>query len=117
MSEYNIRSPIHPSSLLPLSVISITTHSAVLSSQDAPLNKLSTGGFFGSRRTGGDRQSSSWFGLFVKFLLLIGVAAGAAYGYKAYKLRNRQPSFSSTGKFGGLGTDFGDRSYGTRRRF
>ncbi|KAG8221260.1 legume-like lectin family-domain-containing protein, partial [Butyriboletus roseoflavus] len=98
-------------------VISITTHSAMLSSQDAPLNKLSTGsGFFGSHRTGGSHQSS-WLALFVKFLFLVGVAAGAAYGYKAYKLRSRRGGLSSAGTLGGLGMGFEDRSYGSRRRF
>ncbi|KAH0829134.1 legume-like lectin family-domain-containing protein [Lanmaoa asiatica] len=96
-------------------VISITTHSAVLSSQDAPLNKLSTGGgLFGSRR---NRQSSSWFAFFLKLLFLVAVAFGGAYGYKAYKLRGRHGGFSATGTFGGLGMDFGDRSHASRRRF
>lgn len=98
----------------PPSVISITTHSAVLSSKDAPLNKLSSGGgLFGSRRSGGSRQSS-WLAFFVKFLFLVGVAAGAAYGYKTYMIRSRRGGLSSAGT---LGMGFGDRSYGSRRRF
>lgn len=121
-------SPIRPPSFgAPLtsshptpSVISVTTHSAVLSSTDAPLNKLSSGGLFGSRRGGGSHQSS-WLGFFVKLLLFVGLCVGGAYAYKAYQLRSRHGAFSSSsaGTFGGgLGADFGNRrSYASRRRF
>ena len=101
------------------SVISITTHSAVLSSQDAPLNKLSKSGLFGSRRTDGARQGS-WFAFFLKSVLFLGLCVGGVQGYKAYVRRGRHGGFAApTGgnAFGGLGMD-GDRSsYGSRRRF
>ncbi|KAF8435055.1 legume-like lectin family-domain-containing protein [Boletus edulis BED1] len=92
-------------------VISITTHSAVLSSQDAPLNKLtSSGGLFGSRHTDGSARGSSWLGWIIKLLFLAGVCVGGAYGYKAYKSRGRH------GVLSGLGMD-DRRGYGSRRRF
>ncbi|KAG6381972.1 ER lumen protein retaining receptor-domain-containing protein [Boletus reticuloceps] len=92
-------------------VISITTHSAVLSSQDAPLNKLtSSGRLFGSRHADGSARGSSWLGWLIKLLFLAGVCVGGAYGYKAYKFRGRH------GVLSGLGMD-DRRGYGSRRRF
>ncbi|KAF8554927.1 hypothetical protein OG21DRAFT_1439471 [Imleria badia] len=98
-------------------VISITTHSAVFSSKDTPLNKLATGGgLLGGRRTGGSHPS--WLAFFVKLLFFVGLCVGLAYGYKAYTLRGRHGAFSTRGTFGGLGMDFGDRQgYASRRRF
>ncbi|KAF9243190.1 concanavalin A-like lectin/glucanase domain-containing protein [Melanogaster broomeanus] len=69
-------------------VVSVTTHSAVLSSADAPRDKLSSG-LFGRRPDG----RSSWLSFFVKLFLFVGACAGGAYGYKAYKLRSRYGGF------------------------
>lgn len=89
-------------------MISITTHSAVLSATDAPLNKLA-----GSGRRGA-HQSGSWLAFFAKLLAFVGACVGGTYGYKAYVRRGRHGAFSA-GTFGGM--DFGDRSYASRRRF
>ncbi|KAI9463819.1 hypothetical protein HD554DRAFT_2330155 [Boletus coccyginus] len=60
-------------------MISITTHSAVLSSQDAPLNKL--------------------------LLSFVGLCIGGAYGYyKVYKLRNRHGALSTGHNLGCRGS-------------
>jgi len=98
-------------------VISITTHSAILSSQDAPLDKLATGSLFGRRPGKQPSSSSSWLGFFLKLVLFVGVCAGCVYGYRAYARRSRYGGFG-----GGLGMSmdslFGDRrSYASRRRF
>ncbi|KIJ66033.1 hypothetical protein HYDPIDRAFT_130167 [Hydnomerulius pinastri MD-312] len=89
-------------------VISITTHSAVLSSADAPRDKLSSS-LFSRHPTSG----SSWLGFFVKLSLFAGVCAGGVYGYKAYVLRSRYGGFRTggPGSFGGFG------EYSSRRRF
>ncbi|KAI9568791.1 legume-like lectin family-domain-containing protein [Boletus coccyginus] len=100
-------------------VISIATYSAILSSQDAPLNKLSSGGLFGGRRHSDGSPPSSWLAFFVKLLAFVGLCVGGAYGYKAYKLRHRHGGAFGGGGFGMM--DFGDRpsssSYASRRRF
>ncbi|KAG9312132.1 legume-like lectin family-domain-containing protein [Chiua virens] len=101
-------------------IISITTSSAILSSQDAPLNKLSSGGFFGGgRRPDGSR--SSWLSYFVKLVFLAAMCVGGVYGFKAYQLRSRRRHHGTAfadngaGAFGGFGMS--DRGYGSRRRF
>ncbi|KAH7883239.1 legume-like lectin family-domain-containing protein [Phlebopus sp. FC_14] len=91
-------------------VISVTTWSAVLSSKDAPRDKLSTG-IFGRRPEG---ASGSWLGFFVKLFLFAGACVGLLYTYKAYVLRSRYGGFRTggPGSFGG----FGDMGYSSRRR-
>ena len=36
------------------------------------------------------KSSGSWFGTFFKFLLFLGVLAGAFYGFKAYKKKQKR---------------------------
>jgi mannose-binding lectin 2 len=95
-------------------VISITTHSAIFSSNDAPLNKLADG-LLGGRRPGTAARASSWFGFVVKLLFFAGVCVGGVYGYKAYALRGRHGF--GLGPLGGM-MDFDRRpAYASRRRF
>ncbi|KAF8841691.1 hypothetical protein BDN67DRAFT_996034 [Paxillus ammoniavirescens] len=95
-------------------VISVTTHSAVLSSKDAPRDKLSGNGMFGRRPDG---ARSSWFLFVVKLILFLGAVVGVLYGYKAYTLRTQHGGFmkGGPGTFGGFG-DGGYGGYSSRRR-
>jgi len=96
-------------------VISITTHSAVLSSQDSPLNKLEKGSLFG-RRPDGSRQPSSWFAFFTKLFLFVGLCVGGVYAYKAYTRRGRYGHVFPPSVTGLGGLRMEDR-YESRRRF
>ncbi|KAH7925298.1 hypothetical protein BV22DRAFT_1065213 [Leucogyrophana mollusca] len=92
-------------------VISVTTWSAILSSEDAPRDKLTGGGLFSKKR--GSEGSGSWLGFFFKLFLFGGVCVGAFYGYKTYVVRGRHGGFGSSG-FGGLGDRMG---YNSGKRF
>jgi mannose-binding lectin 2 len=107
---YCILQQVPPANTL-LSVISVTTWSAILSASDAQRNKFGGGGSGKgtfSRRSGAESQGGSWFGLILKLVLFVGVCAGASYGYKTYTLNKRRGYGGSA--FGGLG-------YESRRRF
>ncbi|EGO00772.1 hypothetical protein SERLA73DRAFT_178703 [Serpula lacrymans var. lacrymans S7.3] len=97
-------------------VISVTSWSAVLSSEDAPRDKLG-GRIFSSSR---GSQSGSWFGFLFKLFLFAGVCAGAFYGYKSYTVKNNN-RYGYSGTFGSTGGTFGqlgDRlGYTSGKRF
>ncbi|CAL1711508.1 unnamed protein product [Somion occarium] len=78
-------------------IISITTYSAILSSPDAPRDKIGVGIGSSSRLAG----SSSYFWTLVKFALFVGVCAGAFYGYRTYSSRQ-----------GGAGLGMGGQRFG-----
>lgn len=108
MSTSCIRQQVPPVNTL-LSVISVTTWSAILSASDAQRNKFGASGkgTF-SRKSGAESQGGSWLGFIFKILLFVAVCAGASYGYKTYTLNKRRGYGGSA--FGGLG-------YENRRRF
>lgn len=93
-----------------LSVVSVTTWSAILSASDEQRNKLGGGSGKGasSRKAGAESQGGSWFGFFFKLLLFAAVCAGVMYGYKTYMLNQRK---------GYRGSPFGSLGYESRRRF
>jgi mannose-binding lectin 2 len=93
-----------------LSVISVTTWSAILSASDAQRNRFGSGSGKGtfSRKSGAESQGGSWLGFVFKLLLFVAVCVGAMFGYKTYALNKRRGYGGSA--FGGLG-------YESRRRF
>jgi len=100
-------------------IISVTTWSAILSSEDAPRNKLRSGG--GIFTASQSLQSGSWLMFFLKFFAFAGACAGAFFGYKSYSRRNRQRYGNGFGldrpMFGGLG-QLGERmGYMNGKRF
>jgi len=80
-----------------LSIISVTTYSAVLSKDDSPRDKLNTAGksIFAADST----SSGSWLGFFFKIFLFAAVCAGAFYGYQHYVARNGHYGMRGLGSF------------------
>lgn len=91
-----------------LSVISVTTWSAILSASDAQRNRMGGNSRGSLRKDVADSRGGSWLGFFFKLLLFAGVCVGATYGYKTYVLNQRRNYGGSP--FGGLG-------YESRRQF
>jgi mannose-binding lectin 2 len=93
-----------------LSVISVTTWSAILSASDAQRNRFGSGSGKGtfSRKSGAESQGGSWLGFVFKLLLFVAVCGGAMFGYKTYALNKRR---------GYGGSAFGVLGYESRRRF
>jgi mannose-binding lectin 2 len=85
--------------LVCLSIISVTTYSAILSSTNNPRGKIQPEG----------SGYSGWFWTLAKIVFFIGAVAGALYGYKTYTLRSahnfnsypRSPGIGGTGLGGG----------------
>ncbi|KAA1476487.1 hypothetical protein DENSPDRAFT_843467 [Dentipellis sp. KUC8613] len=72
-------------------IISVSTHSAVLSQPEAPRNKMRT------------FTTESFSFPFIKVLLFLGVCAGGFYGWRTYTRRNARGGFGNAGGFGGFG--------------
>lgn len=80
------------------SIISVTTYSAILSSPDAPRDKI---GVAGSK----PQIEGSFFWTLIKLIMFVGVCAGAFYGYKNYAQRQGggvTAPFGGAPSFGGL---------------
>lgn len=65
----------------PFSIISVSSHTAVLSRPDSGRDKI--------KERPPPTEEGSWFGFFFKLLLLAGVVAGGYYGYQEYLRRQR----------------------------
>ena len=89
----------------PISIISITSYSAILSHPESPPNKY--GKHLRTVRSGG-----TWLGFFFKLLLLAGVVAGGYYGWQEYQRRQRYGEFG-----GGFGGAYGMRTPGASGSF
>ena len=81
-----------------LSIIAVSTSTAILSDPAAPRDKF---------RAPDSSSSGSFFGTLFKLILFVGVCVGAVYGYQTYT-RKRGGGFGG-GLGGGLG---GRRGYG-----
>ena len=65
----------------PFSIISVSSHTAVLSRPDSGRDKI--------KERPPPTEEGTWFGFFFKLLLLAGVVAGGYYGYQEYLRRQR----------------------------
>jgi len=92
-------------------IITVSTHTAILSSIDAPRDKM-----VGAKSSLAGQSESSSFGAFFKFILFIGVCAGALYGYKTYMLRKAGGGRSGFGGGNGSG-GFAAGLYPDSKRF
>ncbi|KAK7691846.1 hypothetical protein QCA50_005250 [Cerrena zonata] len=80
-------------------IISVTTYSAILSSPDAPRDKIGVAGTV-------SQSSGSSFWTLIKLGMFVGVCVGAFYGYKAYAEKRgggvTAAPFGGGNSFGGL---------------
>lgn len=67
--------------LSPFSIISVSSHTAVLSRPDSGRDKI--------KERPPPIEGGTWFGFFFKLILLAGVVAGGYYGYQEYLRRQR----------------------------
>jgi len=85
------------------SIISVSTSSVHFSQTNPQSGK---GRKSGRVPLASGEESGSWFGLFFKLILFVGLVGGGIYGYQYYQRRKRYSGFR-TGNFGGRTSAFG----------